>query len=114
MEEAKAIIKEKISSKKVMVFSKPYCPYCKMAKGVLKKYVGKELNNGNYEVWEIDRAPNCYQLQQALKKMTGAQSVPRVFINGRCIGGGTETQDLEKRGQLAKMLRSTEQTQLKM
>jgi len=31
--------------------------------------------------------------------------VPRVFINGRCIGGGTETQRLLETGELINLVR---------
>jgi len=40
-------------------------------------------------------------IQDVLKRMTGARSVPRVFINGKCIGGGDETAALQKKGKLA-------------
>ena len=44
-------------------------------------------------------------IQDYLLKLTGARSVPRVFVGGKCIGGGTETQDLHKTGQLATLLK---------
>jgi glutaredoxin 3 len=36
--------------------------------------------------------------------MTGAKSVPRVFVNGSFIGGGTDVKKLYENGDLAKML----------
>lgn len=36
--------------------------------------------------------------------MTGARSVPRVFLDGNFIGGGTDVKKLYENGQLAKML----------
>lgn len=42
------------SSNKVMVFSKTYCPYCKMAKEALSKYTN------DFEVMEVRLAiPSC-------------------------------------------------------
>jgi len=32
--------------------------------------------------------------------------VPRVFINGKCIGGGSEAQALDNSGELKRMLTS--------
>ncbi|KAH3837488.1 uncharacterized protein LOC127876992 [Dreissena polymorpha] len=104
MGDIKAKIDMKIKGKKVMVFSKSYCPYCTMAKEALKKYVGSVLPADQYEVWEIENEGDCQSIQNELKKMTGASTVPRVFINGKCIGGGSETQDLDKRGELKRML----------
>jgi glutaredoxin 3 len=37
--------------------------------------------------------------------MTGADTVPRVFIGGECIGGGDDTEKLEKKGELEKKLK---------
>lgn len=36
-EMAQKLVDEKIRSNKVVVFSKTYCPYCKMAKDVLNQ-----------------------------------------------------------------------------
>jgi glutaredoxin 3 len=36
--------------------------------------------------------------------MTGARSVPRVFVDGNFIGGGTDVKKLYETGALAKML----------
>jgi len=75
MADLKAKIDAKIAGKKVMMFSKTYCPYCSMAKKALKKYVGKELAEEDYEIWEMENDPDCQALQNHLKKMTGASSV---------------------------------------
>lgn len=96
------IVQDLIKSHKVVVFSKSYCPYCTKAKNVLEKY---NLPDGDYYVWEIENEPNCAELQQALKSITGASSVPRVFINGNFIGGGDDTVRLDKSGELANLLK---------
>ncbi|XP_045215555.2 glutaredoxin-1-like [Mercenaria mercenaria] len=109
MANVKEIINDKIAKKKVMVFSKPGCPFCVMAKNVLEKYVGKGqiIEPEDYEVWEINKDPNCGQIQGELAEMTGARTVPRVFINGTCIGGGTETRALDSSKQLVEMLKKS-------
>ena len=43
-------------------------------------------------------------IQDYLLSLTGARSVPRVFIGGKCIGGGSETRALNESGQLKKLL----------
>lgn len=87
-EQIKLLVDSKINSKKVMVFSKSFCPYCTNAKKVLSEY---RLPPDDYEVMEIENDPQCSEIQAYLKLLTGASSVPRVFINGRCIGGGDDT-----------------------
>ncbi len=38
-------------------------------------------------------------------QLTGGRSVPRVFIEGKFIGGGQETTALDKQGKLQGMLK---------
>lgn len=101
---AKELIEGKVKAKKVMMFSKSYCPYCTMAKKALEHYIGKELKEEDYEVLEMENRDDCGELQAELKKITGASSVPRVFINGKFVGGGSEVQALEKSGELKQLL----------
>lgn len=75
MSNTKAIVEGKIAGKKVMVFSKSYCPYCKLGKETLQAYLGKELKPEDYEVWEIENESNCGEIQSVLGKITGAQTV---------------------------------------
>ena len=41
-----------------------------------------------YEVMELDKTPDGPAIQDIMLSMTGGRSVPRVFINGKFIGGG--------------------------
>jgi glutaredoxin 3 len=95
-------IQELIHKYPVMVFSKSYCPYSKKAKDILSKY----KLEANYHVLELDQlSSKTNEYQDELGKLTGARTVPRVFINGKCIGGGDDTSALEKRGELEGLLR---------
>ncbi|XP_060580298.1 uncharacterized protein LOC132737076 [Ruditapes philippinarum] len=104
MANTKAIVEGKIAGKKVMVFSKSYCPYCKLGKKTIEAYLGKELNSDDYEVWEIENESNCGEIQSVLGSITGGQTVPRIFINGKFVGGGSEVQALDQSGELRKLL----------
>ena len=44
------------------------------------------------------------QVQDALLQLTGARSVPRVFVDGKCIGGGDDTAAMARDGRLKAML----------
>ena len=81
------------------MFSKSYCPYCKKAKRVLSQFPIK-----SYHVIELDERQDGDALQDVLGQMTGARSVPRVFIGGKCIGGGDDTERLQKDGKLKELL----------
>ncbi|XP_061192584.1 uncharacterized protein LOC133200796 [Saccostrea echinata] len=102
-----ATIEAKIASKKVIVYSKTYCPFCSKAKKVFDKYLKDghgTLKADEYEVIEIENDPQCSAIQDYMKKKTGASSVPRVFINGNFIGGGDDVVRKDSSGELKSLL----------
>lgn len=60
--------------------------------------------NFDFLTIELEDRPDCNQIQDVLGEMTGARSVPRVFVDGNFIGGGTDVKKLCETGELAKML----------
>ncbi|XP_038164310.1 glutaredoxin 2 isoform X1 [Cyprinodon tularosa] len=92
------LVQEMVSQNCVVIFSKSTCPYCKMAKNVFNEI------GANYKVIELDQHNDGRKLQEALAQMTGARTVPRVFINGSCIGGGSDTKQLYKQGRLLPLI----------
>ena len=82
-----------------MVFSKSYCPYCAKAKNALSNYQLK-----SYKVLELDERDDCDAIQDYLGQLTGARSVPRVFVGGKFIGGGDDTVAAHTKGTLKQML----------
>jgi len=93
-----------ISSNKVLVVSKEFCPFCKMAKKALDKLGAK------YEVLELedkDKKPlvdDPAAIQDYMETKTGARSVPRVFIGGEFVGGSDDVRKKAKSGELVKLL----------
>ncbi|KAM5144008.1 glutaredoxin 2 [Callospermophilus lateralis] len=87
-------IQETISDNCVVIFSKTSCSYCKMAKNIFRDM------NVNYKAVELDMLEYGNQFQDALYKMTGERTVPRIFVNGTFIGGATDTHRLHKEGKL--------------
>ncbi|XP_043342262.1 glutaredoxin 2 isoform X3 [Cervus canadensis] len=87
-------IQETISNNCVVIFSKTSCSYCTMAKKLFHDM------NVNYKVVELDMLEYGSQFQDALHKMTGERTVPRIFVNGTFIGGATDTHRLHKEGKL--------------
>ena len=96
-------IEKKIAEKPVFVISKSYCPFCVKAKQVLKKY---NIPVENIEIQEIENDEDCNEIQDYMRQLTGGRSVPRVFIGGKCIRGGDETQAADRGGKLQGMLES--------
>ncbi|XP_016837143.1 glutaredoxin isoform X2 [Nasonia vitripennis] len=87
-----------IASDKVVIFSKTTCPYCKMAKEVFDKL------KQSYTAIELDKRDDADEIQDILGEITGARTVPRVFLNKEFIGGGTDVKKLYESGELAKKL----------
>mmetsp|Transcript_38534 Transcript_38534/g.93222 ORF Transcript_38534/g.93222 Transcript_38534/m.93222 type:complete len:804 (-) Transcript_38534:126-2537(-) len=84
----------------VVVFSKPWCPFCRRAlealsiAGLPKPYVV-----------DLSQYPNAFQIQSTLANMTGGRrTVPNVFVGGTSIGGGDETVALQAAGKLRPLL----------
>lgn len=92
-------IKAQVRDNKVVMYSKTYCPYCKKAKDALKA-----AGLSNYLLIELDERDDGDDFQDALQKITGARSVPRVFVGGNFVGGGDDVQRLQNKGELKPML----------
>lgn len=76
---AQALVTKAVQENAVMVFSKSYCPHCIRAKRILDTEIGK----AKYSVMELESRPDGSAIQDYLSKLTGARTVPRVFIQGR-------------------------------
>jgi len=101
MAAVQTLIDSKIAGKKVMVFSKSYCPFCTKAKKVFDKLLKDgSLSSDDYEVMEIENEKDCEAMQAYLQKLTGGRSVPRVFIKQKFFGGGDDVVDADKKGTL--------------
>jgi len=87
-----------IAENAVTVFSKSYCPYCTKAKRSLSAYPV------HVNVIELDQIADGDAYQNVLQQMTGGRTVPRVFIGGKFIGGGDDTERLHQTGQLRQLL----------
>lgn len=80
----------------VKIYTTPYCPYCVRAKHLLRQ------KGVAYE--EID-VQDRGDLRAWLVKATGQRTVPQVFINDRSVGGFSDIDELDQRGELDPLLR---------
>jgi len=83
-------------AKKVIVYSKDYCPYCKRAKALLTQ---KGVNFTNIEIGN-----NAKLTQEMVEKAGGRRTVPQIFIDNIHIGGSDDLFALERAGLLDDML----------
>ncbi|ALC43829.1 CG6852 [Drosophila busckii] len=89
-------VRDTIANNKVAIFSKTTCPYCTMAKEPFRKL------NVNATIVELNTRKDGNEIQSVLGEMTGARTVPRVFINGKFVGGGTDIKQMYEMGTLQK------------
>ncbi|XP_057701211.1 glutaredoxin-1 [Corythoichthys intestinalis] len=100
---AQEFVQAKIKGDKVVLFIKPTCPYCITANDVLSKY---KFKPGHLECIDISARQDMSSMQDYFLELTGARTVPRVFIGEDCIGGGSDVAALHKSGKLEGMLQS--------
>ncbi|XP_072395712.1 uncharacterized protein Grx1 isoform X1 [Diabrotica undecimpunctata] len=87
-----------IKKDKVVIFSKTYCPYCQMAKQVFDDL------GVPYTSIELEVRDDGDEVQTILGQITGGRTVPRVFVNEKFIGGGTDVKALYEKGELQKLV----------
>ncbi|XP_011612502.1 glutaredoxin-1 [Takifugu rubripes] len=100
---AQQFVQTKITGGKVVVFLKPTCPYCVMAQQVFSEY---KFKPGHLECVDISGHSDMGKIQDYFMELTGARTVPRVFIGDKCVGGGSDVADLHESGELKNMLLS--------
>ena len=95
-------IERLIQTNPVMVFSQINCRYSKKAKDILSKYLG-----GNFKVLEIDPNNSASDIYYDIfEQLTGAATLPRVYIGGKFVGGGDDMETFDKNGYLRQLLRN--------
>jgi len=82
--------------KKVIIYSKDYCPYCDRAKNYFKS---KEI-----PFQEIDVTQDEALFDEMLKKSNGRRTVPEIFIGDYHVGGWDDLYALIQEDRLNKLL----------
>ena len=79
----------------VEVYVTATCPYCIRAKALLDK------RGIPYEAIDVSGDP---EKRKWLKEKTGRTSVPQIFIAGKGVGGCDDLHDLDRAGELMKLV----------
>lgn len=87
-----------IKPNQVFVFSGTYCPYCDRAKASLKKLGVAFLHR------EIDLEPLSKSDEIKLDELSGFDTIPKIFVGKKCIGGNSDLQELIKSGEIYNIL----------
>ncbi|XP_077485800.1 uncharacterized protein LOC144096785 isoform X2 [Amblyomma americanum] len=100
MSAATDFIEQTLEKNPVVIFSKSYCPFCHKAKRVFDEL------QVPYLAVELDGRADGGDIQEVLKQKTGARTVPRVFVNKQCLGGGSDVENMYREEKLQKLLQS--------
>ena len=83
--------------KNIVMYSGPMCNFCEAAKRLFKR------NNINYKIIDISTKEGLRE--EMIKKSNGKRTIPQIFFNEYHVGGYTELRELEKKGELLKLLK---------
>jgi glutaredoxin 3 len=81
---------------RAIIYTTPYCPYCHMAKALLKRK-GVEFD-------EIDVSRDQALREDMTRKAGGRQTVPQIWIGDEHVGGCDDLYELDQEGGLDKLL----------
>ena len=83
--------------KNITMYSGPLCNFCEAAKRLF-------LRN-NLEFKEIDISTKDGLREEMIKKSNGKRTIPQIFFDNFHVGGYVELRELEKKGELIKLLK---------
>ena len=81
---------------KVVIYTKPYCPYCVRALALLERK--------GADVEEIEAAFDPAKKAEMVQRSGGRMTFPQIFIGDRHIGGCDDMVALEREGKLDPLL----------
>ncbi|HYF23826.1 MAG TPA: glutaredoxin 3 [Caulobacteraceae bacterium] len=79
----------------VVIYTKPFCPYCARALALLERK--------GVQVDEIVASVDPEKRKEMMER-SGRSTYPQIFIDGKHVGGSDDLHDLDRRGELDKLL----------
>ena len=80
----------------VVIYTKPGCPYCYAALGLLAKK--------GVDFTEIVASNDPEKKAEMIQRSNGRATFPQIFIGGKHIGGSDDMHALEREGKLDSLL----------
>ncbi|MCP4385203.1 MAG: pyridoxal-phosphate dependent enzyme, partial [Hyphomicrobiales bacterium] len=101
--EVKALVEKTIAEKPVVLFALEWCEFCwsvrKMFDAAGIAYESVDLDSVAYQEDNLGG-----DIRVVLRKLTGAPTIPQIFVGGNLVGGATETFDAFNDGSLRQRL----------
>ena len=95
-------VKALTTQKPVFIAAKTWCPHCKAARALLFEALAVPADK--VVLLELDTMEDGAEVQDSLAEITGQSTVPCIFIDGKFIGGNSDLQALNSKGQLKGLL----------
>ena len=80
---------------KVVIYTKPFCPYCARAEALLSK------KGVDYEEIVASMDP---EKREEMRQRSGRMTYPQIFIGDRHVGGCDDLHELDRAGKLDELL----------
>jgi glutaredoxin 3 len=77
---------------RILLYTTPYCGYCRAAKRL--------LTSKGLDFTEIDVSDDLGLREEMISRTNGVRTVPQIFIHGRHVGGYDELAQLESEAKL--------------
>ena len=88
-----------VRSANTVLFTWSHCPFCVKAKALLTPMTT------NIKIYDLQAIDNGDAVHAEIKKSTGHETVPAVYIGGDLVGGFSEVAKLQAEGKLEAMLK---------
>jgi glutaredoxin 3 len=85
-----------MSLAEVVIYTKPGCPYCAAAEGLLARK--------GVDYTEIVASNDPEKKQEMIQRSNGRMTFPQIFIDGKHIGGSDDLHALDRKGELDPLL----------
>lgn len=82
--------------KKVVMYMRPTCPYCRRAMAL--------LGDKGADIETIDISAHPERREEMIAKSNGGETVPQIFIGSTHVGGCDDLFDLDDDGKLDSLL----------
>ena len=77
---------------RILLYTTPYCGYCRAAKRL--------LTSKGLDFTEIDVSEDPAKREEMISRAMGMRTAPQIFIHGRHVGGYDELAELEREAKL--------------
>ena len=104
-EDARRFVSESISSNpgKVVMFALSWCEFCWSVRKLFDR-MGIPFVSIDLDAPEFRAAHDVPKIRSALQEITGAATIPQIFVAGDWIGGSMEVMDAAESGELRRLL----------